>query len=135
MVIAGTMVGACFYFLAEGDNFPLIGNVEGWKVAVCFVLGLLMIPATTGAGSKTTDMRSAQWCETLGNLSYPLYITHYPLMYVQMTWAATHQSSPAWHHVVLNIGMCVISIGIAWALLKLYDEPVRAWLKKKLFAK
>lgn len=51
-----------------------------------------------------------------------------------MTWAATHQDSPVWHHVMLNIGLVILSIGIAWALLKLYDEPVRAWLKKKWFA-
>lgn len=86
-----------------------------------------------GAGSTTTDRRSAQWCETLGNLSYPLYITHYPLMYVQMAWVASHQDSPVWHHILLNIGVVAISIGIAWSLLKLYDEPVRSWLKEKLF--
>ena len=87
-----------------------------------------------GAGSKTTDAKSAKWCEMLGNLSYPLYITHYPLMYMQMSWAATHQNSPAWHHVMVNVGVVVVSIGIAWALLKLYDEPVRTWLKKKIYA-
>mgnify|MGYP004524253269 CR=1 FL=1 len=31
-------------------------------------------------------------------------------MYVQMTWAANHQDAPVWHHVVLNVGMCIISI-------------------------
>lgn len=88
-----------------------------------------------GAGSKTTDARSARWCEMLGNLSYPLYITHYPLMYVQMAWVANHPDAPAWHHVVLNIGMIVVSIGVAWALFKLYDVPVRAWLRNKLYRK
>lgn len=87
-----------------------------------------------GAGSKTTDKRSAKWCETLGNLSYPLYITHFPLMYMQMAWVSSHKDSPVWHHVVLNLGILLVAIGIAWAFLKLYDEPVRAWLKKKLYA-
>ncbi len=86
-----------------------------------------------GAGSTTTDKRSAQLCETLGNLSYPLYITHYPLMYVQMAWVASHQDSPVWHHILLNIGVVVIAIGMAWSLFKLYDEPMRLWLKEKLF--
>ena len=87
-----------------------------------------------GAGSKTSDKRSAKWCETLGNLSYPLYITHFPLMYMQMAWVSSHKDSPVWHHVVLNLGILFVAIGIAWAFLKLYDEPVRAWLKKKLYA-
>lgn len=86
-----------------------------------------------GAGSKTTDPRSTRWCEALGNLSYPLYITHYPLMYMQMAWVSTHPNSPVWHHVALNISVIVLSIGMAWALLKLYDTPTREWLKKKLY--
>lgn len=97
---------------------------------------VVMFPVTVliGAGSKTTDKRSAKWCETLGNLSYPLYITHFPLMYMQMAWVSSHKDSPVWHHVVLNLGILLVAIGIAWAFLKLYDEPVRAWLKKKLYA-
>ena len=97
---------------------------------------VLMFPVIVliGAGSKTTDKRSAKWCETLGNLSYPLYITHFPLMYMQMAWVSSHKDSPVWHHVVLNLGILLVAIGIAWAFLKLYDEPVRAWLKKKLYA-
>lgn len=115
---------------------PQVGGKDGLADGIYQLFAIVVmfpIIVLIGAGSKTTDKRSARWCETLGNLSYPLYITHYPLMYVQMTWAAHHQDAPVWHHMVLNIGMCIISIGIAWALLKLYDEPVRAWLKKKLF--
>lgn len=115
---------------------PQVGGKDGLADGIYQLFAIVVmfpIIVLIGAGSKTTDKRSTRWCETLGNLSYPLYITHYPLMYVQMTWAAHHQDAPVWHHVVLNIGMCIISIGIAWALLKLYDEPVRAWLKKKQF--
>ena len=59
MVIAGTVVGACFYFFAEGDNFPLIGNVEGWKVALCFVLALLMISACASSPSASPGLCSS----------------------------------------------------------------------------
>lgn len=86
-----------------------------------------------GAGSVTTDSRSTQWCETIGNLSYPLYITHFPLMYMQMSWVSAHQDAPAWHHVMLNVGLIAVALFIAWAFLKLYDEPVRAWLKHRLY--
>lgn len=112
-----------------GKSCVADGLYQVFAIVVMFPVIVLI-----GAGSKTTDKRSAKWCETLGNLSYPLYITHFPLMYMQMAWVSTHKDSPVWHHVVLNLGILLVAIGIAWAFLKLYDEPVRAWLKKKLYA-
>lgn len=112
-----------------GKSCVADGLYQVFAIVVMFPVIVLI-----GAGSKTTDKRSAKWCETLGNLSYPLYITHFPLMYMQMAWVSSHKDSPVWHHVVLNLGILLVAIGIAWASLKLYDEPVRAWLKKKLYA-
>ena len=112
-----------------GKSCVADGLYQVFAIVVMFPVFVLI-----GAGSKTTDKRSAKWCETLGNLSYPLYITHFPLMYMQMAWVSSHKDSPVWHHVVLNLGILLVAIGIAWAFLKLYDEPVRAWLKKKLYA-
>lgn len=112
-----------------GKSCVADGLYQVFAIVVMFPVIVLI-----GAGSKTTDKRSAKWCETLGNLSYPLYITHFPLMYMQMAWVSSHRDSPVWHHVVLNLGILLVAIGIAWAFLKLYDEPVRAWLKKKLYA-
>lgn len=112
-----------------GKSCVADGLYQVFAIVVMFPVIVLI-----GAGSKTTDKRSAKWCETLGNLSYPLYITHFPLMYMQMAWVSRHKDSPVWHHVVLNLGILLVAIGIAWAFLKLYDEPVRAWLKKKLYA-
>lgn len=113
----------------DGKSCVADGLYQVFAIVVMFPVIVLI-----GAGSKTTDKRSAKWCETLGNLSYPLYITHFPLMYMQMAWVSSHKDSPVWHHVVLNLGILLVAIGIAWAFLKLYDEPVRAWLKKKLYA-
>ena len=112
-----------------GKSCVADGLYQVFAIVVMFPVIVLI-----GAGSKTTDKRSAKWCETLGNLSYPLYITHFPLMYMQMAWVSSHKDSPVWHHAVLNLGILLVAIGIAWAFLKLYDEPVRAWLKKKLYA-
>lgn len=116
---------------------PQIGGKAGIADGLYQVFAIvIMFPVIVliGAGSKTTDAKSAKWCEVLGQLSYPTYIVHYPLMYMQMAWVSTHLDAPAWQHIVLNIGVVLMSLGIAWACLKVYDEPVRAWLKSKLFA-
>lgn len=94
-------------------------------------IGILIffpIIITLGASSRLTDTRSAKICKWLGDISFPLYITHYPLMYCQMAWVLNHPNAQPWQHIILNIGIILISIGIAWGCFKLYDEPVRKWL-------
>ena len=83
-----------------------------------------------GAGSVTTDRRSTAVCKWLGDISYPIYITHYPLMYMQMSWAAAHPDAPLWMHIVVNAGIVFLSVILAYGLFKIYDEPVREWLKE-----
>ena len=81
-----------------------------------------------GAGSQIKGEKSAKICTFLGELSYPLYITHYPLMYIQMNWAWSHPEAPAYAHVMVAVGCFFLSIAMAYACLKLYDLPVRKWL-------
>ena len=114
---------------------PQIGGKPGIADGLYQLLAIVVLfplIVLTGAGSKTTDKWSTSCCEFLGKLSYPIYIVHYPLMYMQMSWVSAHPDAPAWHHLMLNIGIVLVSIGISWALLKLYDEPVRAKLTAML---
>jgi hypothetical protein len=37
-------------------------------------------------------------------------------------------------HIAVGISLFILAISVAWAALKLYDLPVRAWLKTKLFS-
>ena len=103
------------------------GVPDGLYQAVSILL-LFPLIVLAGAGSRTTDARSTRICNFLGNLSYPLYITHYPVMYMQMAWVERNPDAPLWMHIVLNVGVVLVSVGAAWAWLKLYDEPVRRWL-------
>lgn len=103
------------------------GLADGAYQALC-ILVVFPVVIMLGAGSKLTSTRSAKLCKFLGDISFPLYITHYPLMYCQMSWVTRHSDAPLWQHISLNAGVVLISIGIGWACLKLYDEPVRKWL-------
>ena len=102
------------------------GLYQAVAIIVCFPLIVLL-----GAGSRTTDAFSTRVCKTLGELSYPLYITHYPIMYMQMAWVGNHPSAPLWQHIMLNVGVVVISVILAWCVYKTYDLPVRKWLTEK----
>ena len=106
------------------------GLYQAVSIVVLFPLILLL-----GAGSVTTDIRSTKVCKFLGDLSYPLYISHFPLLHLQRAYAETHATAPIWHHVTANVGVVLLSIGMAWALLRLYDMPVRQWLTENWLKK
>ncbi len=100
-------------------------------VAVIVLFPLLVI---TGAGSKMTDRKTISACKWLGAISYPLYITHFPWVYMQMAWAEAHPDAPVGTHIFVAVSVLIIAISIAYASMKLYDEPIREWLKHRFLA-
>ena len=85
-----------------------------------------------GASGVTTDKASTGVCKFLGDLSYPLYIVHYPVMYLFYAWLIKNQLytvADTWQVVLL---VFAVNITLAVVALKLYDEPVRRWLAAKL---
>ena len=113
-------------------SVPCIGGETGVPDGLYQAVSILIlfpIIVLAGAGSVTTGKKSTAVCKWLGNISYPIYITHYPIMYMQMSWVEDHQDAPLWMHIMVNLGVVVMSILLAYGLLKAYDEPVREWLK------
>ena len=115
---------------------PHIGGTEhAWLNGVyCAVVILLVFPAivAAGAGSPLKGRRTTAVCKFLGLISYPLYITHYPMIYVQMEWAARHADAPLSIHIWVAVSIFIASLAIAYASVKVYDIPVRAWLSSRL---
>ncbi|MDE7410516.1 MAG: acyltransferase [Paramuribaculum sp.] len=114
-----------------GAERPMIAN--GIYDAICT---LVVFPAIVylGASGQTTDRHSALTCEFLGAISYPVYIIHYPFMYLMYAWA--WKNGYGFDQVWYVASAIVITVIIlAWLLLKYYDEPVRRYLSGKLIKK
>ena len=124
----------CSLLLVIVFSLPCIGGegsiLNGIYVAACilFVFPLIVL---MGAGSQIKGQKSAKICTFVGELSYPLYITHYPIMYMQMNWAWNNPDAPLYAHITVAVSSFILSIGLAYACLKLYDLPVRTWLTEK----
>lgn len=118
---------------------PYIGGSETPKMANAvydLVCTLIVFPAIVwlGASGHTTDAKSTRTCEFLGAISYPVYIIHYPFMYLMYAWAWKngYGFDKVWP-VALAIVVTVIIL--AWLFLKYYDEPVRRYLTRRLNAR
>lgn len=102
-----------------------------YEAFVIIVLFPLIVSA--GAGSPITGQRSIAVCKFLGEISYPLYITHFPVVYLQFAFLANHPEASLGQMVVTCTGAFLVSIFVAYAAMKLYDIPVRQWLRAHWF--
>ncbi|MFZ4455652.1 MAG: acyltransferase family protein [Bacteroidales bacterium] len=98
-------------------------------VAVVFIFPAIVYIGANGVVKRALP---AKICRFLGVISYPLYITHYPLVYVFNVWVIDHQISigKGWPVALLCFSVALL---IAYLSLKIYDEPLRkrltAWQK------
>lgn len=125
----------CSLLLIAALSLPRFGGtgrlwVNGLYEAACVIVLFPLIVAI-GAGEKDATGPSVRIARFFGDLSYPLYITHYPLIYVYTAWVVDHKI-PAAQGAVVGAGVFVAAVAIAWVSLKLYDEPVRRWLAGRL---
>jgi peptidoglycan/LPS O-acetylase OafA/YrhL len=119
-------------------SFPRIGGPEhlwmnGIYESFCIIV-LFPVIVLMGAGDRVTGRFSTKICRFFGEISYPLYITHYPLIYVYTAWV-TRNKIPAAYGAVMGVLLFIASLSIAYACLKLYDEPVREWLRLRFLVK
>ena len=121
----------CSLLLVVMFSIPCVGSpnniLNGFYNAGC-ILFVLPLVVMMGAGSQIKGEKSAKICTFLGDLSYPLYITHYPVLYMQMNWGWNNPDAPLYAHIVVAVSSLIISLALAYACLKLYDLPVRKWL-------
>ena len=111
---------------------PIMPEVSGVRInglyeAACVVL---LFPAIIIAGSHSEAGRGmARLCNASGRLSYPLYITHFPFLYVYMN-IVLIQKAPSRVTIPIAIALVPALLFVAWAAAKWWDEPIRARLRR-----
>lgn len=115
---------------------PRIGGAEhlwlnGLYEAFCIII-LFPLIVYIGASAVVENPKEEKICKFLGDLSYPLYMTHYVLVYFYVAWVSNHKGLTLLQALPFATLTFAGSIILAYLSLKLYDEPVRAWLRKKI---
>ncbi|QMW00884.1 acyltransferase family protein [Spirosoma foliorum] len=126
----------CSLLVAVVLFMPRIGGanhlwMNGLYEAFCIIIVFPLI-VYIGASGVVRSWTEEKICKFLGDLSYPLYMTHYVLVYFYVAWVSNHKGitlGQAWPYALLTFSGAIV---LAYASLKLYDEPARAWLRKKL---
>ena len=113
---------------------PVIGKTawhNGLFEAFC-VIAVFPCLVWLGASDSSISERTKSVCSFLGDLSYPLYMVHYPLFYLYYNYIGFDGNGTslsireAWPAAVFVV---VASLAIALLCMKYYDKPLRRRLQ------
>jgi len=124
----------CSLLLVIVLSIPRIGGSEHlWlnglydAVSIIFIFPLIVY---AGASGKVEGNVSLGICKFLGDISFPLYIIHYPFIYVFMRWTSENHISLT-EAIPVALIVLLLTVNIAFVCVKLFDEPVRKWLTRR----
>jgi peptidoglycan/LPS O-acetylase OafA/YrhL len=102
------------------------GLYESFTIILVFPLIIYL-----GASGDVKGKYAGAVCKFLGDISYPIYITHYPIIYIYTAWVHNNKFQIADVFPITLLSF-VMSIALAWLSFRLYDLPVRKWLSARL---
>lgn len=82
-----------------------------------------------GAGAVLTP-RIERLCRFSGELSYPLYMSHYAVIWIWGDLVEKHKLVQSGLGPSVAVGV-VTMVASGWTVFKLYDQPLRTWLRRR----
>jgi len=107
------------------DAMPWVNGLYECTILII----LLPVIVLVGAGSQPMTRFGEKACDFLGELSYPLYLVHYPIHYVFYGWLSDHK--PTWSiKAPVAIGVYISSLVLGCVVMRFVDAPIRKRLAR-----
>lgn len=100
-----------------------------WQIELLVVLFYFPFLVALGAGATLTKTSEAISIFS-GKMSYPLYMTHYVVIWIFMNYYNMYKPDTAHLALIVATGVIVMT-GFAYVAMVVYDIPVRKWLTEK----
>ncbi|GHT32711.1 acyltransferase [Bacteroidia bacterium] len=111
--------------IGDHAHYWMNGIYESAVIIIVFPLIVYL-----GASGEVKGKYVSKVCKFLGDMSYPVYIVNYPIIYIWVGWLSNHDhpsfADSYWGAILVFVSV----IALSYALWKLYDVPVRRWLKR-----
>lgn len=123
-------------YVGNEDTTWMNGIYDAVVVIVVFPLLVFLGASDRSNQNPSAQIRSTKVYRLLGDISYPVYIIHYPFMYLFYAYVWNHDPSLTFAQtwpwaLVLFFG----NIVLAYIILKIYDEPLRKYLSGRFLKK
>ncbi len=100
-----------------------------WVAEALVVLFFFPLLVALGAGSSLSP-RLEKICVFSGKISYPLYMTHYAVMWMFGNYYTSNKPGATELFLIVSIGT-ILLVGVAYFVMVVYDIPVRRYLSRK----
>jgi peptidoglycan/LPS O-acetylase OafA/YrhL len=109
--------------------FPYIID-SNWFIDPLIVILYFPVLVALGAGVSPSP-KIKNICKLSGNISYPLYMVHYPFLWLLYSYIEVYKPTMAQMQVIIPVGLLLL-IALAYFILIYVDEPIRRYLKGRL---
>lgn len=106
---------------------------RGWVREAAAIIVYFPLLVMLGAGASL-DPLSEKFCKVAGDISYPLYMTHYSVMYVFGDYYRSNMPG-TWTLTLVIGGSVVILVAFAYLVMKHVDLPLRRYLDARSVAR
>ncbi|PWS29584.1 acyltransferase [Pedobacter yonginense] len=104
-------------------------NEFNWISEPFIVLVYFPLLVALGAGASLKPSLE-KVCKLSGEISYPLYMTHYPFVWIFLTYVTTTKPDMSVLKVVIPVSV-ILLIAFAYLVMVFLDIPIRNYLKDK----
>lgn len=96
-----------------------------------YLVVILYFPLLVSLGAGTVSSQHVKKMSVfLGNISYPLYMTHYVGIWIFGHYYLNYKPDMPKTVVVIVVGIFAL-VGLAYLVMKFYDMPIRKYFKRK----
>ena len=143
--LAGMLVYRCNWIIKSRLGFAaagillsltfLIPFVEEYNKIIDPLVIILYLPLLVALGAGATLSKSAAgFCRFSGNISYTLYMVHYPFIWVFLSYVEKVKPSLPQMLVITVVGTPLL-IALAYVVYRYVDVPVRKYLQQRFVQK
>jgi peptidoglycan/LPS O-acetylase OafA/YrhL len=92
---------------------------------------LLIFPSIVAIGATSQPTRLQAFCHVLGELSYPVYILHAPIVFASVSIGLRLAFFANSGNLARQAASVMCAICMSWLILVIYDRPLRSYLRCK----
>lgn len=137
--IAGMLIYRSNWILKSSLSFAALSGIlliifmipfpdqANWYLDPIIVILIFPLLVSLGAGAKLTPLFTNS-CKFLGDISYPLYIIHYPFLWLFLSYIEAYKPSLMQMDIIAATATAFLIVS-AYFVLKYIDAPLRRILK------
>lgn len=121
----------CSVLLITVLSIPRVGGDQLWmnglydSLCIIFIFPFIVY---LGASGTVKGKYSSKICKFLGDISYPIYIIHYPFIYMFTSWVMKNNITTLKEAFPIALFILLSTIILSYLCVRLYDVPIRKWL-------